>query len=381
MQRSIESSIIKDLNKKIVLLSGPRQCGKTFLSRQLSIQNTIYLNYDILEDRKIILKRDWDITQKLVIFDELHKMKKWKSWLKGIIDQTKRKYQILVTGSARLNTLKKVGDSLAGRFFYYRLYPLDIKEIRLNNKLSSNSISAQEILERLLLLSGFPEPYLSNELGFYRRWQQTHLDVILRQDILELESVRNIKQIETLTLLLTDRVGSLLSYNSLREDLSTDDKSVKRWIDVLENSYVVFRIYPFTHKSLTSGLKKSPKIYFFDIGRVSNPANRLENLVALSLMKEIHFRMDTRGEVFDLHFLRNKQKNEIDFIVTKDRKPYMMIEVKESDAQASPNFQYFEKYLPGLKKIQLVKNLSESRRNAQGVLISPMAEWLEKMDF
>lgn len=381
MHRNIEESILNDLKRKIVILSGPRQCGKTFLGRQLSTKASVYLNYDILDDRKIIIKRDWDITQKLVIFDELHKMKKWKAWLKGIADQTQRKYQILVTGSAKLNTYKKVGDSLAGRYFYYRLYPLDLKEIRQSDHRNPKTTSAQQNLERLLSVSGFPEPYLANDIGYYRRWQQTHLDVILRQDILETESVRSIKQIETLALLLTERVGSLLSYNSLREDLSTDDKSIKRWIDILENSYVVFRIYPFVHKSLTRGLKKSPKLYFFDVGRVTDPANRLENLVALSLLKEIHLRMDTLGEIFDLHFLQNKQKNEIDFILTKDRKPYMMIEVKESDSQASANFAYFEKALPGLKKVQLVKNLSQSRQTAQGVLITPLAEWLEKMDF
>ncbi len=381
MRRNIEKFILNDLKRKIVILSGPRQCGKTFLSRQLSTKESVYLNYDILDDRKIIIKRDWDITQKLVIFDEIHKMKKWKAWLKGIADQTQRKYDILVTGSAKINTYKKVGDSLAGRYFYYRLYPLDLKEIRQNDRLNLKATSAKQNLERLLSVSGFPEPYLANDVGYYRRWQQTHLDIILRQDILETESVRNIKQIETLTLLLTERVGSLLSYNSLREDLSTDDKSIKRWIDILENSYVVFRIYPFVHKSLTRGLKKAPKLYFFDIGRVTDPANRIENLVALSLLKEIHLRMDTLGEIFDLHFLQNKQKNEIDFILTKDRKPYMMIEVKESDTQASANFAYFEKALPGLKKVQLVKNLIQTRRTAQGVLITPLADWLEKMDF
>lgn len=381
MRRNIEKPILQDLNRKIVILSGPRQCGKTYLSRQLLTKGIVYLNYDILDDRKIIIKRDWDITQELVVFDELHKMKNWKAWLKGIADQTQRKYKILVTGSAKLNTYKKVGDSLAGRYFYYRLYPLDLKEISQNARINSHLASAQQNLERLLTVSGFPEPFLANDLGYYHRWQQTHLDVILRQDILETESVRNIKQMETLTMLLTEKVGSLLSYNSLREDLSTDDKSIKRWINILENSYVIFRVYPYIHKSLTRGLKKSPKLYFFDIGRVSDPSSKLENLVALSLLKEIHLRMDTLGEVFDLHYLQNKQKNEIDFILTKDRKPYMMIEVKESDSQASANFAYFEKALPGLKKVQLVKNLSQSRRTAQGVLITPLAEWLEKMDF
>lgn len=143
----------------------------------------------------------------------------------------------------------------------------------------------------------------------------------MKQDILETESVRNIKQLETLTLLLTERVGSTLSYNSLREDLSTDDKSIRRWVYILENSYVIFRIYPFYHKSIAGSLKKAPKLYFYDYCRVDEYSNRLENLVAASLLKEIHFRIDTKGEVYDLNYLRNKQGKEIDFLITKNKKP------------------------------------------------------------
>ncbi len=381
MDRSLFHPIKEDLNKKMVLLSGPRQCGKTYLSEHL-VESYDYLNFDVPADRMRLLKGSWAVDRDLVIFDELHKMKKWKSWLKGVVDAQTVRPKILVTGSAKMNTYKKVGDSLAGRYFSYRLYPFDPKEIVQQEKKGKISVGEMDsVVDRLLNLSGFPEPYLSGSVGYYQRWMRTHLDVILKQDILETESVRSIKQLETLALLLTERVGSTLSYNSLREDLYTDDKSVKRWVDVLENSYVVFRIYPYYQKSMIGGLKKAPKIYFYDYCRVENMAHRLENLVALSLLKEIHYRQDVLGQVYDLHFLRNKQEKEVDFLITKNKKPHVMIEVKQGDDSSSGSFSAFDKYFPGISKIQLVKNLTKPRKTRQGVLITPLGLWLSKMDF
>jgi len=396
MERYIQKSLIKDLNRKPVLLSGPRQCGKTVLSKQLQLQNYQYLNFDVIMDRKIILKMNWHRDKELIIFDELHKMKKWKTWLKGIFDSNTPKQKFLVTGSAKLNTFKKVGDSLAGRYFNYRLYPLDLYEIMrlyenpinqkpLRNLLNNSSLSSRlqlckEFQERLLSVSGFPEPFLEKESGFYVRWQQTHLDIILKQDLLDTENIKSIKQIEILATLLTERVGSLLSYNSLREDLHTDDKSIKRWVDILENAYVIFRIYPFSNKKMVTSIKKAPKVYFFDYGRVDDLALRVENLVAFSLLKQIHYQLDVKGIIYDLHYVRNKQKKEIDFLVTKNKKPHLLIEVKLSNSIVSENFVYFEKYFPNIKKIQVVRELDRGYLSREGVQVMPLHLWLADLD-
>ncbi|HWU45115.1 MAG TPA: AAA family ATPase, partial [Bdellovibrio sp.] len=167
MQRLISSSLREDLEKKMIILSGPRQCGKTFLARNLIDPNVEYLNFDVPNDRQLILKRNWNREQKLVIFDEIHKMKKWKQWLKGIVDDSKETQKVLVTGSAKVNTFKKVGDSLAGRYFSYRLYPFDIKEVISDR---DNKLSTDQILNRLLDVSGFPEPFLSGKKSFYNKW-------------------------------------------------------------------------------------------------------------------------------------------------------------------------------------------------------------------
>lgn len=379
MDRYLKNHLNKDLLKKPVILSGPRQCGKTYLSKDLD-KNFDYLNFDVAADRKRLLKLDWSSEKKLIIFDEIHKMKKWKNWLKGVFDSRPSATNYLVTGSSRLNTYKKVGDSLAGRYLNYRLYPMDPKEISTLKGAKDKNISQLtplQILNRFLERSGFPEPFLSEEKSFYQKWQQTHMDVILKQDILETQNVSSIKQLETLALLLTERVGSTLSFNSLREDLGTDDKTIKRWVQILEDNFMIFRIPPYSTKSMITGIKKANKIYFFDYVRVEDSAARIENLVALSLLKEVHYRQDALGEVYDLFFMRDKSQKEIDFLITHNRKPHLVIEVKEGEDQVSENFRHFEKHLAGVRKIQLVKNLKTEYQNKNGVSVLSLADWLQ----
>ena len=374
MERSISADIYNTLKSKLVLLSGPRQAGKTTLSRAIS-ESFEYLNYDSIKDRKQIIDASWNRTREILILDELHKMKKWKLWLKGIYDTEKNK-KIIVTGSSKLDTLKKVGDSMAGRYFHYRLMPFCLKELKAN-KHGNN----KENLENLLSLTGFPEPFLSNSTSFYKKWRRTHLDVIIRQDIFELESVKRISDLEMLIELMTNKTGSVFSNNSLREDLLTDDKSIKRWMLALENAYVFFKITPYS-KNIKNSLKKAPKYYFFDYARLNEEA-RLENFVALSLLKEIYFQNDVNGEDYSLHYLRDQHQKELDFLICKDKKPEIMFEVKTSDDTPSKNFSYFEKHLikenKKIRKIQLVKNIGRNFSNKDGVLVTDLADWLAEM--
>ena len=225
MFRKIQTCLTQDFGKKIQLLSGPRQVGKTTLSQQLAADYQ-YLNYDRAEHRQIMMEAAWDRKQKLVIFDELHKMPQWKQWLKGIYDTEKHGPSLLVTGSARLDTYRKVGDSLAGRYFQYRLNPLTLNEL----KTVEEGFQAQQSFHRLMNCSGFPEPYLEGSSTFYLRWRATHLDIILRQDLVDLETVSSIQGIEQLIYLLTQQVGSTVSYTSLARTLQVSDKTIKRWL-------------------------------------------------------------------------------------------------------------------------------------------------------
>ncbi|MFZ5573462.1 MAG: ATP-binding protein [Thermodesulfobacteriota bacterium] len=374
MERALAKPILDDLTKKIILITGPRQTGKTTLAKMLSDRYD-YLNYDNADHRIHLLRKTWDRARDVIIFDELHKLKNWKSWLKGIFDTEGIPPALVVTGSAKLDTARKVGDSLAGRFFQFRLHPLDLKEIRVS--LHSDNPAAD--LDALLNLGGFPEPFLNGTERFYHRWKKSHLDIILKQDLPEMENVQQILAVETLIQLLKRNVGTPVSYSSLARDLQCSDKTIKRWLTILENMYVVFRVPPY-HKNIARAILKSPKYYFYDNGQVDgDPGAKLENLVACALHKEIHFQADCLGEDLKLHYLRNKDGREIDFLVTRGGVSSLMIEAKWREEQLSPNFSIFEKNLAKPRKIQLVKELSREKTYPDGGEVRRACDWLARL--
>ena len=375
MERYLYKELKKYVGKKILLLSGPRQVGKTTLSKTI-FTNFDYFNYDRSSDRKKLLAEEWNRDVDLIIFDEIHKMKKWKQWLKGIYD-TEDKRNFLVTGSARLDTHRKVGDSMAGRYFQYRLMPFCLKELAQNKYQNP-----KDNLNDLLKLSGFPEPLFNSSESFYKKWRKSHLDIIVRQDIAEVETVKRISDLEFLIELMKSKVGSILSYNSLREDLMNDDKTIKRWLTIFENSYLLFKITPFS-KNILHSTKKAPKYYFYDFPRIENTGARLENLVALSLLKEIYYLNDTEGEDYSLHFLRDKDHNEVDFLIAKNKRPILAIEVKTSDIEIGSGFKKLTSQLlihfPELKRIQLVKNLDRDFSNKEGIKVQNLEKYLSSL--
>ena len=374
MDRYLTQCIRADLGHKIILLTGPRQVGKTTLAKMLD-SDFDYLNFDNPEHRLLLLERSWDRKKRLVLFDELHKLKNWKSWLKGIYDTEGMPPALVVTGSARLDTYRKVGDSLAGRFFQFRLHPIDVKE----SITCGGQHSAELALDRLLETGGFPEPFLKGDTRFYKRWKRSHLDIILRQDLLDLENVRQITAIETLIQLLRRRVGSPLSYSSLARDLQTSDKTIKRWLTILENMYVVFRVTPF-HRNVARSLLKKPKYYFYDTGQVLGDRGiRLENAVACALLKEIQYREDCYGAEMGLYYLQTKNGQEIDFFITRDDEPYLMLEVKWADDTLSKNFNIFARFFPQAGQLQLVKKLNREKTFPGGAEIRRAHTWLASL--
>jgi len=374
MERYLTKYIQEDLATKIILLTGPRQTGKTTLSKMLK-SDYDYFNFDNLDDRLNLQKKSWDRSKDLVIFDELHKLKNWKSWLKGVYDTEGIPPSLLVTGSAKLDSYRKVGDSLAGRFFQFRMHPLDLKEI----KTFTNSENLETELEKLLETGGFPEPFLNGTNRFYNRWKKSHLDIILKQDLIELENVQQIIQIETLIQLLKNRVGSPVSYSSLARDLQCSDKTVKRWLTILENMYVIFKVPPF-HKNIARAIQKAPKFYFYDTGQVIGDSGiKLENTVACAIQKEIHFRKDCFGDEKKIYYLRNKDGKEIDFCTTKNDNPSLMVEVKWKDGALSSNFEIFKKFFPQIKMIQVTKELKKEKTFPNGAEIRTAHKWLANL--
>jgi uncharacterized protein len=349
MKREIYPSILKDLSRKMVFLSGPRQTGKTWLAKAIMprFSHPLYLNWDNEQDRRVILGQGWSAAVDLLVLDEIHKMPQWKNHLKGIWDTRPERMAVLITGSARLETFRRSGDSLAGRYFHHRLFPLTPAELE--------AVGLAGDLERFLLCGGFPEPWLAEDEAEAGRWRRLYLDGLIREDILNFENITRLKDMNLLLELLRNRVASPISYHGLAEDLEISPNTVKHYIEILEALYIVFRVYPH-HRSIARAIKQQPKIYFFDIPLANGEGQRLENLVALSLHRHLCRQEDLDGIIRELRYLRTRDGMEVDFLITKDNHPELMLEVKQTDRALSPGLLYFqEKYQ--MDGVQLVGDL------------------------
>lgn len=354
MKRYQEALILRDLKKKMVLLAGPRQAGKTTLAKEIGkhFHPTVYLNFDRAEDRKIIREEGWLSSTELLILDEIHKMPKWKNYLKGIYDTKPERLKILVTGSARLEVFRKVGDSLAGRYFLHHLMPLSPAEL--------TKVGLSPDIDRFLQRGGFPEPYLDEDPVEAKRWRMQYVDSLLKIDVLDFENIQNLRSMQLIFDLLRQRVGTPVSLTSLAEDVAISPNTVKKYIQILEALYIVFRVTPFS-KNIARSLLKEPKIYFFDTGLVEgDEGKRFENFCAVCLYKHILAKLDFEAEKYSLHYLRTKEQHEVDFALVKKDRIERMIEVKLRNHSIEEGMLYFHKkyQLPG---IQIVKDLMREK--------------------
>ncbi len=352
MKRLQQQQILKDLEKKMVFLVGPRQAGKTWLAKEVAknFKNSLYLNYDSLDDQKIIDERSWNPEADLIVFDELHKKPEWKNFIKGIYDNKSPQQRILVTGSARLDIFDHIGDSLAGRYFRHRLMPFDYKELCEQN--------VEYDLVKLISRGGFPEPLLAEEDIDAQRWRQQYINSVLATDVFEFDRVSNLKAIQLLFRLLQKRVGSPLSYSSLARDLSISSATVKKYLEILEAIFVIFQVRPYS-QNIARSILKEPKIYFFDTGLVeANDGARFENYIALSLLKNIYIENDYQAKEKTLHYIRTKDGHEVDFAIANAGQLETLIEAKYSEKNFDKNLVYFsEKYK--CRASQVVQNLTK----------------------
>lgn len=350
---------------KMAFISGPRQVGKTTLARNLKnyFDNLVYKNWDQdavakawIRDPEILIE-DFDFTKNaknnLLILDEIHKSKNWKQKVKGLFDTHNHELKILVTGSARLNIYKKGGDSLLGRYLNFRLHPFSVGELIENkiyapheviNKIlnpSTKSKIDEKVINTLLEYSGFPEPYLEKNKRLHSIWKKDRRERLIREDLRDLNRVQEISQLQSLALFLPEKVGSPLSVESLREDLSTSHDSVRRWLNWFQELYIHFEIKPWS-KDIKRSLKKEGKLYLYDWTEVENEGAKFENLIACHLQKACHIWTDLGYGAFELHYLRNKDKEELDFLITENKKPWLAVEAKLSESKISPKI--FERF-------------------------------------
>jgi hypothetical protein len=364
----------KDLAKKMVFLSGPRQTGKTTLAKSFLQKNPgLYLNWDDVDDRRKILARDWIDEERLLVIDELHKYSRWKNFLKGTYDTQNHIHQFLVTGSARLDTFKKGQDSMMGRFYSWRLHPLCLSELKNDFAIKST----ESALERLLRVGGFPEPFFAKNDIAVKRWRKERTQAVFRQDIRELENIRDLSLLEIFHDTLTERVSSGIVVSNIARDLEIAPKTGKNWLELLERSFALFLIRPYS-KGLSKAILKTPKVYFYDNGEVrGDDGARFENLVACHLLKRIQFLEDSKGDRYRLCYLEDKQKHSVDFGIVKNNRLVCLLEVKLSDETISPSLVYFRERLGVETCIQLVYSAKRSYRK-NGVWVASAAEWLSR---
>lgn len=368
LQRYLEGQVQKDLQRKMVFVAGPRQVGKTTLARRILGARPGYLNWDAAEHRERILRRELPVSS-LWVFDEIHKYRSWRNYLKGLYDVKSKKQQILVTGSARLDLYRYGGDSLQGRYHLLRLHPFSVAELKMT---SGNDLSS------LLELGGFPEPFFSGSQLQAKRWSREYRSLLIREEIATLERVVDLGNLELLALRLPELVGSPLSLNALREDLQISHKTVASWIQVLERLYAVFRLSPFGAPKLRA-VKKEQKHYHLDWSIVPEPGLRFENLVACHLLKWIHFEQDAHGRDLDLRYFRDVDLREVDFVVTENRKPVWFVECKWKDEGIHPALRYLRLRFPQTDSYQISATGKKDFLSPEGIRVCPALQFLQNL--
>lgn len=361
---------------KMAFISGPRQAGKTTMAKEfLKARDSDghYYNWDETKFRRMwakdpasVVPIHESIEKPLVVLDEIHKAKLWKRNIKGIYDTLKSPCDILVTGSAKLNVYRKGSDSLMGRYYHMRLHPFSLAELmgkseiiepdHVIDHIFSDSIKTSkktyELLEALIKFGPFPDPFFSQSTRKLNLWRRSRIEKLVREDLRDISRLPELSHVEMLVSLLPERVGSPLSINALREDLEVAHTTVQRWLKYLNELYYHFEVKPY-HKSIPRALKKEGKLYLWDWSEVTDPGAQFENLIASHLLKYCHYLTDTGFGEFKLHYLRNKEKEEIDFLIVKDKKPWLPIEVKLNDEQPSRNWSPFMKYIKCKRAIQV----------------------------
>ncbi|MCB1036269.1 MAG: ATP-binding protein [Acidobacteria bacterium] len=352
----------------MVFVAGPRQVGKTTLARSLPGADKGYLNWDVPEHRERILRRELPDTG-LWIFDEIHKYRSWRDYLKGLYDHPGRTQKILVTGSAHLDYYRFSGDSLQGRYHLLRLHPLSAAEL---------AIQSFEGMRDLLLLGGFPEPFFSGSEVEARRWSREYRSLLVREEVTALEQVQDLGNLELLMLRLPQLVGSPLSVNGLREDLRVSHKTVSGWLDILERLYAVFRLSPFGTPAIRA-IKKARKHYHYDWSLVPKMPARLENLVASHLLKWVQYEQDAMGRDLELLYFRDGDGREVDFVVTESLQPFLLLEVKWKATRIDKSLKYLKARFPEAEAWQLHAEGEESFVTPEGIRSASVHSFLQRL--
>jgi predicted AAA+ superfamily ATPase len=366
--RYLLAQVRTDLARKMVFVAGPRQVGKTTLALSLRHAKAGYLNWDVAEHRERILRGQLP-PSRFWVFDEIHKYRRWRNYLKGLYDGRPAGQRILVTGSGRLDLYRFGGDSLQGRYHLLRLHPFSVKEL---------DVRSPDGLRDLLVLGGFPEPFLGGSATEAKRWSREYRTRLIREDVSSLERIQDVGHLELLMLRLPDLVGSPLSINSLREDLQVSHRAASSWLGALERLYAIFRVPPFGAPQIRA-VKKEQKHYHVDWSVVPGDPARFENLVASHLLKWVHFQQDTQGQDIDLRYFRDTDGREVDFVLVEGRSPRLLVECKWGDAEVDRSLKYLKVRFPTADAWQISATGSKDYVTPEGIRVAPALALLRSL--
>lgn len=356
----IYSALVKkhfNEDRQMLFFSGPRQVGKTTLCAQFQSH---YYNWDNTAARELILRGEEFVARAIgldapravkpiVTFDELHHYPKWKQFLKGFFDCHGEDARIFVTGSARLNVYKKIGDSLMGRYYPYRMHPLSVGEL-LRTDLPVEEINheirqlAEEDWNRLYRFGGYPEPFSRADALQLRRWQRLRFEQLMREDIRKDTTIRELDQLEALAVILSRRSGEQLVYATLGSEIQMSEVTVRNWISVLQSFFFGFSVRPW-YKDVANSIRKTPKWYLRDWSAVQDVGKRNETMMACHLLKAVEFWTDYGFGDYELCYVRDKNRREVDFLIVRDGCPWILVESKTQSWVLSSALQDFQRKL------------------------------------
>lgn len=356
-------------NRQMILLSGPRQVGKTTVSKEMS---DMYLNWDRRADRMLFLKGEDEVaraagldirrsTTPLIVFDEIHHYPKWRQFLKGYFDTYGDSSRTLVTGSARLDLQKRgKGDSLMGRYFPFRMHPLSAGELLRPVLPTSETHHAQELPEEdwraLIEFGGFPEMFCSRSNSFSLRWRRLRREQLVRIDVANDTNIRDLDQLDALAEILAGRSGQQIVYSSLANEVQTNEVTARQWIATLSSFFYGFTVRPWS-RNVSNSIRKTPKWYMRDWSGIKDDGARVETIIAGHLLKAVETWSDMGFGEYALYYLRDKNKNEVDFLVAKDGEPWMIVEAKNSDTKPTAALRGMQRQLGVGIALQVVADL------------------------
>jgi predicted AAA+ superfamily ATPase len=271
-----------------------------------------------------------------------------------------------------------------GRYLPYTIHPFSLGEFNPHNLQELYRLPYhvdKEDWEALYQFGGFPVPFLKRDLEMYTQWKKTRRSQLFREDIRDTTHVHEIAQLELCAQLLEYQSDGILNRSALGQKLQVSLPTIGRWLEILRQFYFAFMLQPWS-KNIPHSLIKEPKVYLNDWSLISDPGARFENFVACHLKKSVDFWSESGKGEFELYFLRDKSQREVDFLVTRDQKPWMLVEAKTTEQKLAPSISYYQKLIGVPFAFQVTKNMPYVDYDCfskEGIFIVPAQTFLSQL--